>query len=447
MSSRFARCLTLLGLTVVAAPALAQTVIPRTPPDLGDATLALPPGPSVTDWQPRSRAAVGMKIVITGPSFRPADVVAVVGSAKIVLPVRLQSSTSTRIELDVPAGALGQLGSLAIGHKGTRGTVLETSYRIDVLRPELVDTRPYTPKAPFANVFHAFDVKEFPGATTNNEQITFGGTCAFRKAPVLTGTRTRNADFRITLILVGWFEQAGSCQLQLGVTPIAANGSSMSPVLLTLPVSVPTPQQYVFDNTGQLTTMLAPALTHAGVGSTCEANQGAPGATGVTTIGSDLQILVRGGVLDQSCAFRTSLITLGDGVRLTEIRWKTNTVGQRCGEAGSFSPTLPSSSFAFTRGSVVVNPDTRQPVRDFFAFGHGAIVAGGVTLTTSSRPTTVMLPMVVDLQCVSMAVPLQTSTGILPPTTSPQSFGVILDRLVLEGPPGLSLNDLMRRGG
>lgn len=98
-----------------------------------------------------------------------------------------------------------------------------------------------------------------------------------------------------------------------------------------------------------------------------------------------------------------------------------------------------------TRGSVLVNPTISQPASTFFVFGRGNIVVDGVTLMNVTQPTTVVLQMVVDLQCVSMAVPLQTSTGIRPPTTSPQSFGAVLDRLVLEGPPGLTLSQLMRR--
>lgn len=421
-------------------------VLPKTQPDLGGATTALPPGPTVSDWQPRGRAAVGMRIVITGPSFRPADIEAVIGGSKIPLPVRLATSTSTRIELDVPASALGQTGVLAIGHKGTRGTVLETSYVIDVMRPALVNPAVRTGPHPFVGQTFTIEVKEFPGASASMDAVTIGGTCSFKRNPaVIVAQRQRGPDFVISLILPGWFERAGSCQLQLGVTPIAANGSSMAVVQLTVPYTIPAPQQYVFDNTGQLTTLLGPTLVHSGLGSACNANPGAPGATGVTTLGNDLQILVRGGLTDQSCTFQTSLLTLGSGVRLTEMRWRSSVTGDRCGRAGSFSPTLPSSNFTMTRGSVLVNPTITQPATDFFAFGTGNLVVDGVTLLTVNQPTSVLLPMVIDLQCVSMAVPLQTGTGIRPPTTSPQSFGAVLDRLVLEGPPGLTLSQLMRR--
>ena len=92
-----------------------------------------------------------------------------------------------------------------------------------------------------------------------------------------------------------------------------------------------------------------------------------------------------------------------------------------------------------------MNPTVTQPATAFFVFGSGNIVKDGVTLLNVTQPTSVLLPMVIDLQCVSMAVPLQTSTGIRPPTTSPQSFGAVLDRLVLEGPPGLTLSQLIRR--
>lgn len=436
----------LLVTVLLVAPtrAFAQ-VLPKTGPDLGDVTISLPPGPTVNDWQPRGRAAVGMKIVITGPSFRPADIQAVVGPSKIRLPVRLATSTSTRLELDVPDAALGVTGPLAIGYRDTRGTVLETSYLIDVLRPALVSSAVRTGPYPFVGQLFTIDVKEFPGASASMDAVTIGGTCSFKRNPsVLVAQRQRGADFVISLILPGWFERSGSCQLQLGVTPIAANGSSMGVVQLNVPYTIPAPQQYVFDNTGQLTTVLNPELVHAGLGSACSANPGAPGATGVTTLGSDLQILVRGGLTDQSCSFQTDQLTLGSGVRLIEMRWRTNVTGDRCGQAGTFSPTLPSSNFTMVRGSVLVNPTITQPATAFFAFGTGNIVVDGVTLANVTTPTSVMLPMVIALQCVSMAIPLQTSTGIRPPTTSPQSFGAVLDRVVLEGPPGLTLSQLIR---
>lgn len=436
----------LLGMVLLVAPTrgFAQ-VLPKTSPDLGDATLALPPGPTVNDWQPRGRAPVGTKIVITGPSFRPADIQAVVGPSKIPLPVRLATSTSTRIELDVPVAALGVTGPLAIGYRDTRGTVLETSYLIDVLRPALVSSAVRTGPYPFVGQTFTIDVKEFPGVSASMDAVTIGGNCSFKRNPsIQVAQRQRGPDFVISLILPGWFERSGSCQLQLGVTPIAANGSTMGVVQLNVPYSIPVPQQYVFDNTGQLTTILAPALVHSGLGSACSANPGAPGATGVTTLNSDLQILVRGGLTDQTCTFQTALLTLGAGVRLAEMRWRSSVTGERCGKAGSFSPTLPASNFTMTRGSVLVNPTTTQPATDFFVFGRGNLVVDGVTLATVQQPTSLLLPMVVALQCVSMAIPLQTATGILPPTTSPQSFGAVLDRVVFDGPPGLTLSQLIR---
>jgi hypothetical protein len=441
---RFRNPLMVLVLAVTTR-VFAQTPTTQTSqPNIGDA-LALPPGPTVTDWQPRGRGVVGMRIVVTGPSFRPADVVAVIGGSKIPLPVRLATSTSTRIELDVPASAMGQTGVLAIGHKGTRGTVLETAYVIDAMRPALVSTAPRTGAYPFAGYFLPVEIKEFTGATAINDAMTIAGTCGFKRSPIASAPRQRNSDFVITMIVTGWFEQPGNCQLQLNVTPIAANGTSLPTVNVTVPVSVPAPVQYVFDNTAQFTTLFAPTLVHSGLGSTCSANPGAPGATGVTSIGSDLQILIRGGLTDQSCTFQTAVMALGSGVRLVEMRWRSSVTGDRCGRAGTFSPTLPSSGFTMTRGSVLVNPTTTQPATAFFVFGRGNIVVDGVTLMTVQQPTTALLAMVIDLQCVSMAVPLVTATGVKPPTTSPQSFGAVLDRIVLQGPPGLTIEQLIRR--
>jgi hypothetical protein len=435
-------CLAALAL-LVRAEATAQ-VLPKTQPDLGTAT-ALPPGPTVTDWQPRGRAAIGTKIVITGPAFTPSEVVATIGGSKFVLPVRLATSTTTRIELDVPAAALGQFGTLAISHRGTQGTVLETSYVIDALRPA-IENAPTITSPPFSSVSLTVRVKEFTGATLNNDQVSVGGTCGFVKSStVRLGTRTREPDLRISVVLAGWFERSGSCALQLGITPIAANGSSLPVVQLSLPLSIPVPTRYTFESTGQLTAKLAPALLRAGLGSVCEGTT-STGATGVTTLGGDLQILIRGGALDVSCAFRTAQITLGGGVRLVEMRWVSNKVGDRCAKAGSVTSTLPSLSFQLTRGSVLVNPDANQPARDFFVFGDGALVVDGVTIMTVQQPTSVLLPMIVDLRCAPMTLPLQTGTGTSPPTTSPQSFGVILERIILEGPAGLTLNELLRGG-
>jgi hypothetical protein len=430
-----------MALALLAPGAVRSQVIPKTQPDLGP-VLSLPEGPKVTDWQPRGRAAVGMRIVITGPAFIPSEVEAVIGGNRIPLPVRLATSTATRIELDVPAAVLGQVGVLAIGQRGFRGTILETAYVIDALRPAIDGTPAVT--TPFKNLSLTVRVKEFTGATLNNDQVTVGGTCGFVKSSTVTlGTRTREPDLSIPIILPGWYGRSGSCTLQLGVTPIAPNGSLLPALQLSVPVTVPAPTRYTIENTGQLTAKLAPTLSHAGLGSTCEGTT-SNGATGVTTVGSDLQLLIRGGALDQSCTFRTAQLTLGDGVRLVEMRWISNKVGDRCAKAGTISSTLPSTSFQLTRGAVVVNPDANQPARDFFVFGDGNLVVDGVTIMTVQRATSVLLPMIVDLQCLSMAVPLQTSAGTSPPTTSPQSFGVILERVVFEGPAGLTLTGLLR---
>src|SRR5690348_3224730 len=89
------------------ALATAQTPISTTIPKVPDGTLTLPPGPPVSDWQPRGRAPIGGTIVITGQNFRPADFQAAIGPAHFRLPVRLATSTASRIELDVPESALG----------------------------------------------------------------------------------------------------------------------------------------------------------------------------------------------------------------------------------------------------------------------------------------------------------------------------------------------------
>ena len=319
-----AYCLTALAI-LMGAEARAQ-VLPKTPPDLGTATTALPPGPAVTDWQPRGGAPIGTKIVHRTPRHQDA---------------RARSSDL----------------------RGTGGLV-----------------------------------------------------------PALRRLR-----------VAAWHH------------PDRANGSSLPLLQLSLPLSIPAPTRYAFETTGQLTAKLAAALVRAGLGSVCEGST-SNGATGVTTVGSDLQILIRGGALDVSCTFRTAQTTLGEGVRLVEMRWVSNKVGDRCGKAGTITSTLPSVSFQFTRGSVVVNPDANQPARDFFAFGDGAIVVDGVTLMTVTRPTSVLLPMILDVQCAPMTLPLQTSTGTSLPTTSPSVIRRDSGSHHFRGPAGLTLNDLLRGG-
>lgn len=84
----------LQGQTPISNPTTLPTVLPL-----------LPAGPPVGDWQPKNRAVIGGTIVITGSNFRPADLVVVIASDKKRLPVRVASSTSSRIEVDVPDDA------------------------------------------------------------------------------------------------------------------------------------------------------------------------------------------------------------------------------------------------------------------------------------------------------------------------------------------------------
>jgi hypothetical protein len=92
-----------------------------------------------------------------------------------------------------------------------------------------------------------------------------------------------------------------------------------------------------------------------------------------------------------------------------------------------------------------VRPDAGQPVSDFVAFGDNTIAIDGVTFFTGlTAPHTMLRTLTMAGQCASMALPLTNSSGTHPPTTAPQSYGIILDRLVLKGPPGMSVADLKR---
>jgi hypothetical protein len=90
-------------------------------------------------------------------------------------------------------------------------------------------------------------------------------------------------------------------------------------------------------------------------------------------------------------------------------------------------------------------PDANQPASDFVAFGDNTIVDDGVTFASNlNGPRTLIKPWTLGIQCASTLTVLSTSKGTFGPTTDPQSFTFILDRIVLEGPPGLSTTDLLR---
>lgn len=430
------------------ATALAQAPAPvaKTPPSLPEPTLfqqGLPPPPDVRDWSPRGRAPFGGIIVITGQGFRPKEFLAVIGPAKFRLPVRLATSTSSRIELDVPTQALGQAGDFVVGHQDTQAVTLEQNYRVDTLLPSLAPLSVGNSVYPFVLTNFTVRVLEFPGARLDPDDVTFRGSCGFvKRSGVVHAPVDRAANLSLSFGIQGWFQGSGSCQLEVVLRPLAPNGSPLSTIQLAGPLSLPAPQLYTFNSTGEITARFQPVLRHFGVGSICEATANPSlgiQASGVTTIGSDMQILTRGGPLDVSCTFKTKEWILPEGVRLKEIHWKSAKVGNRCGLAGSFSQTFPSVSPSLTRGTVVVKPDADQAASSFFTFSDTQLVVDGVTFASNlSGPRTMILPFTLGTQCVSTLTVLVTVQGKFGPTIDPQSYGIVLDKVVFEGPPGLA---------
>lgn len=413
----------------------ATTRIPT--PDTTVMQSLLPPAPDVTDWRPRNRAVVGGKIVITGRDLRPQDFIAVLGSQRFRLPVRQGSSGATHIELDVPDGALGVHGKLVVGLPGTQSRTLDETYRVDAPAPAIDSLAFNTGSYPFVSRTMTVRVKEFPGARVNAGDVTFTGACRFvRKPGISYGNRDRADDLSIEFSLQGWFERPGPCALELRVVPIAADGTRLAPIRLDSSWNVPSPVTYSFSSSADLKSRFQPSLAHFGVGSVCTG-----GDRGVDDHNGDFSTVIRGGPLDVSCTFRTKEWILPEGVRLKEIRWGTSKQGIRCGNAGTFSATFPGFDLpTLSRGAVVVRPNADQPESDFVAFGAQELVVDGVTYSSNlAGPRTMIKPMVLPMQCVSMAMPLTTNTGTHPPTLDPQSFRIILEKLVLEGPPNLSL--------
>lgn len=400
----------------------------------------LPPPPDVTDWQPRGRAVAGGKIVITGTGFRPADFEAAVGPSKYRLPVRVSSSTSTRIELDVPADVLGVSGIFVVAHRGTQAKTLETNYKLDQPTPALAELSVNGTAYPFMNKAVRVKVREFPGARLDANAVTFGGTCSFHKQPGISfGTSNRTEDLSLDFAVVGWFERPGTCRLEIRFHPLAADGSSMTRVTLEGNLTVATPVTYTFSSTAQLKSVLKPARVHSGLGSICEGTLPNGARVGIDDDGSDFSVVIRGGPLDVSCGYQTKEWFLPEGVTLTEIQWDSKHVGNRCGLEGTMTGG-DLVKYSFGRGVTTIRPEAGLPVSDHMAFGDREIVVDGVSFKSNLLgPVTMIKPFYLGMQCVSMATVLTDSSGTHGPTIDPQAYRITLKKLVLEGPPNLKL--------
>lgn len=435
-------------LAALAAPAAAQVPVippvkaPTPRPTLPTEALQklLPPAPDVTDWQPRGRALAGGKIVITGSGFKPADFEAAVGPSKYRLPVR-PSSTSTRIELDVPADVLGVSGIFVVAHRGTQAKTLETNYKLDQPTPVLADLDLNGTAYPFVNRMVTAKIREFPGAKVDVNAVTFGGTCTFRKqSGVSYPTKNRATDLSLDISILGRFETPGACRLEIRFDPLAADGTKLTRVTLERDLTVAAPVTYTFSSTDRLKSRFQTALDHFGVGSICTGSLPNGARVGIDDDGSDFSVVIRGGPLDVSCVFRTKEWILPEGVRLKEIRWGSKKVGNRCGLSGTFSGGDIVNFGTLSRGALLVKPDADTSASDHVVFGDKDLVVDGVSYSSSlSAPHFMIKPLVLGMQCVSMATVLTDSSGTHGPTTDPQAYRMTLEKVVFEGPPNLTL--------
>ncbi|MCM3875585.1 MAG: hypothetical protein NEA02_04115 [Thermoanaerobaculia bacterium] len=432
----------------LAAPAGAQ--IPVNPPvkaatprptlNTEFAQSLLPAAPDVADWQPRNRAVAGGKIVITGTGFRPQDFEAVVGASKYKLPVRVGSSTPTRIELDVPADALGVSGAFLVAHHGTQARTLDTTYRLDQPTPALAEMGAGSAVFPYVKKSVHVKVREFPGAKLDVDAVTFGGTCGFHKQPGISyGTPNRAQDLSLEFTVQGWFGQAGTCRLEVRFNPLAADGSSLSRVTLDGELRIEAPVTYSFSSTDDLKSRFGTTLVHFGLGSICTGTLPNGAKVGVDDDGADFSVVIRGGPLEVGCSFRTKEWILPEGVRLKEIEWDSKRTGNRCGLEGTFT-SMQFSPGPLSRGALTVKPDASPSVSDHVVFSDKELVFDGQSFKSNlSRPTTMIKPLYLGMQCVSMATVLTNSSGTHGPTLDPQAYRITLKKLVLEGPPNLTL--------
>jgi len=338
-----------------------------------------------------------------------------------------------------------------VGYAGTQATVLDDTYLVDMPRPSLVSVSTSAPLIPRYQVQINIRIGEFPGIQVDVDDISFSGsTCGFHEPVSMSyAPNQRRADLTMLLVIHGWFENAGSCQLKLTMNPVSATGTSTGALVMTVPVTVATPTRYAVENTSALISLLKPHVVGSGPGSVCQAESGDwPGgkAVGVQTLSSDMQILIRGNVIDVSCRFQSDAWLMPHGVRIAEIEWYSTKDGNRCGAASTLSSTIPGVSFTMARGSIEVRPSADQPPSDFMAFGDNNIEVDGVTFASNlTTPRTLFKSLYFPMKCVSMAAVFTDSYGTHGPTTDPQSYSVVLRRIVFTGPPGLSTSNILQR--
>ena len=79
-------------------------------------------------------------------------------------------------------------------------------------------------------------------------------------------------------------------------------------------------------------------------------------------------------------------------------------------------------------------------VSNHVVFSDKELVSDGVSFASNlAGPRTMIKPLYLGMQCASMATVLTDSSGTHPPTLDPQAYRITLEKLVLEGPPNLTL--------
>jgi hypothetical protein len=301
-----------------------------------------------------------------------------------------------------------------------------------------------SPAYPFVQQQLHVVIRDFPAPFLDVQQTVVSGSPRFvrRSNLILIRKAARADDNSMSFDLTGWFESAGAGQIIMTLVPLNATGKPMTAIKDTATFTVSAPTQYAFTETGTLTKHFGPTMSQFGIGSVCQCDGNAlcgGKVIGVTTVGSDMEILIRGGAIDQLCEFKTQPWILPEGVRLKEIRWKSVTAGDRCGPESVIGPGAPNPVFhPLTKGTVVIDPDANAPVESFIAFSDTALVYDGVSYAANlTRPTTMLLPIAFESSCLSSLFTGMRNGVLTGPTTDPQAYGIVLDKVVFEGPPGL----------
>jgi hypothetical protein len=326
---------------------------------------------------------------------------------------------------------------------------------------------------PYLNLTLKLTLAMSGGATTPHKQVQVVGFdapllmpgqqgysgCFFRKNEHI-GTAAQvqiNPQGRADLTAVGWFAGYGTypgygnCAVRMRIKLAQQNGvfgETLDVVYLGIPIAQPT--VYTISNTWPWRNPLG--FQNTGAVGVCmgnsvgvKMNNLSPSTTsypvGAVEYNGDLSLNIRSGPAGPDCQFQSKSVLLPNGTRLRGLTWKTIKSGAQenmcrvCTSRDGCTYGGPShTEDPFNRGAAIILNPTSWPLG-----GSGV----GYSITAHHRPiltpdhvtvydglhsgglVTFLLPMWTRLQCGNTA-------------TNDHGARLVLEKIELEGPPGLS---------